>query len=114
LFPYSTLCRSVGEIGIHAPALLFTLAVSLFASLLVGCIPVLKYGRTQLSTGLRQGGRTLSQSRQQHRARNVLVIIQVAMALVLLICSGLMIRTFRALTKVDPGFFEPSQVQTFG
>ena len=103
----------VREIGIHTPALLFTLAISLFASLLVGCIPMFKYGRTQLSTGLRQGGRTLSQSRQQHRARNVLVIIQVAMALVLLICSGLMIRTFRALTKVDPGFFEPSQVQTF-
>jgi len=103
----------VREIGIHTPALLFTLAVSLFASLMVGCIPMLKYGRTQLSTGLRQGGRTLSQSRQQHRARNGLVIIQVAMALVLLICSGLMIRTFRALTKVDPGFFEPPRVQMF-
>ena len=103
----------VREIGIHTPALWFTLAISLFASLLVGCIPMLKYGRTQLSTGLRQGGRTLSQSREQHHARNGLVITQVAMAMVLLICSGLMIRTFRALTKVDPGFFEPSRVQMF-
>jgi predicted permease len=103
----------VSEIGIHTPALLFNLAVSLLAGLLVGSVPVLRYTRTQLSTGLREGGRTLSQSRQQHRARNVLVVVQVAMALVLLVCSGLMIRTFRALMRIDPGFSGPAQVQTF-
>ena len=68
---------------------------------------------SQLNTGLREGGRALSQSREQHRARNVLVVVQVALALVLLICSGLMIRTFRALMHVQPGFTAPDSVQTF-
>jgi predicted permease len=66
-----------------------------------------------LSTGLREGGRGQSQGRQQHRARNVLVVVQVALALVLLICSGLMVRTFIALTHVQPGFTSPAELQTF-
>src|SRR5207244_6044391 len=55
----------------------------------------------------------LSHSKEQHRARSVLVVVQVALALVLLICSGLMIRTFRALTNVNPGFSGPASLQTF-
>ena len=101
------------EIGIDMPVLLFTLAIALFSSLLFGSIPVFKYTGAHLNTGLREGGRTLSQSRQQHRARNTLIVVQVALALVLLICSGLMIRTFRALMHVPPGFSEPDAVQTF-
>ena len=104
----------LGEIGIDVPVLLFTLAVSLVASLLFGSIPVLKYAGAQAGTGLREGGRTLSQSRERHRARNTLVVVQVGLAFVLLICSGLMIRTFRALTHVNPGFVAPAEVQTFG
>jgi predicted permease len=101
------------EIGIDGTILLFTLGIAVLASVLFGSIPVLKHAGAHLSTGIREGGRALSQSRQQHRARNVLVVVQVSLALVLLICSGLMIRTFRALTNVDPGFAEPEQVQTF-
>jgi predicted permease len=101
------------EIGIDFRVLLFTLAISLFASLLVAAVPIFKYAGVTLNTGLRQGGRALSASREQHRARSVLVVVQVALALVLLICSGLMIRTFRALTKVNPGFSNIAQVQTF-
>jgi predicted permease len=81
--------------------------------LLFGSVPIFKYAGTQLNTGLREGGRALSASREQHRARNVLVVVQIALALVLLICSGLMIRTFRALMHVPPGFTGPDQVQTF-
>lgn len=92
--------------------LLFTLMVALLASLLFGCVPIFKYAGSRLGTGLREGGRSLSQSRERHRARSTLVIVQVALALVLLICSGLMIRTFRALTKVNPGFVAPAEVQT--
>ena len=103
----------LGEIGIDGPVLLFTLGVALVASLLFGFIPAFKYAGVHLGTGLRQGGRTLSQSRERHRARSVLVIVQVGLALVLLISSGLMIRTFRALTEVQPGFFRPAEVQTF-
>jgi len=101
------------EIGIDGPVLLFTFAVAILASVLFGCIPVFKYAGVRLNTGIREGGRALSQSREQHVVRSVLVVTQVALALVLLICSGLMIRTFRALTHVNPGFENPAQVQTF-
>ena len=103
----------IHEIGIDGPVLLFTFLVSLLASALFACIPILKYAGVRLSTGIREGGRALSQSREQHRARSALVVVQVALALVLLICSGLMIRTFRALTKVNPGFSGPAELQTF-
>lgn len=102
----------VAEIGIDAPVLLFAVAVSLFTGVLFGSVPVLKYAGTRLNTDLREGGRTLSQSRERHRARNTLVVVQVALALVLLIGSGLMIRTFRALVQVQPGFSDPARVQT--
>jgi predicted permease len=100
------------QISIDVPVLLFTLAVSLFAGLLFGIIPVLKYGSPQVAQALRSGGRTLSQSKDRHRTRNVLVIVEVALALVLLISSGLMIRTFEALRHVQPGFTQPEEVQT--
>jgi predicted permease len=103
----------IHDIGIDGPVLLFTAAISILTSLLFGAIPVFKYAGAQLSTGIREGGRALSQSREQHRARSVLVVVQVSLALVLLICSGLMIRTFRAMTKVDPGFSRAAELQTF-
>jgi predicted permease len=103
----------IDEIGIDLPVLLFTLVVSLLASLLFGSIPVLKYAGARAATGLREGGRTLSQSRERHRVRNTLVVVQVGLAFVLLICSGLMIRTFRALTHVNPGFVGPAEIQRF-
>ncbi len=100
------------EIGIDLQVLLFTLGLVLFVSLVIGLIPVLKYSGVRAHTGLREG-RTLSQSRERHRARKALVVVQVALALVLLICSGLMIRTFRALVRVDPGFADPAALETF-
>jgi predicted permease len=103
----------LADIGIDLPVLLFTLAISLFAALLFGSIPIFKYAGSHAGTGLREGGRALSQSRERHRARNILVTVQVALAFVLLICSGLMIRTFNALTHVNPGFANPETVQTF-
>jgi predicted permease len=103
----------IHEIGIDLPVLLFTLLLALFTSLLIGALPVFKYAGANATSGLREGGRALSQSRERHRARKALVVIQVALALVLLICSGLMIRTFRALTHVSPGFNSPESVQSF-
>ncbi|MGH9647442.1 MAG: ADOP family duplicated permease, partial [Bryobacteraceae bacterium] len=101
----------LAEIGIDPLVLVFTLGVSLFAGLLFGIIPVVKYAGPHLGTALRAGGRTLSQSRERHRARNTLVVVQVALALVLLIGSGLMIRTFQALRNVQPGFTHPEELQ---
>lgn len=103
----------IAEIGIDVPVLLFTLFISVFASLLFGAIPVFKYAGSQLGTGLREAGKGLSQTKERHRARSVLVVVQVALAIVLMISSGLMIRTFRALTHVQPGFWGPAEVQTF-
>ena len=68
------------EIGIDGPTLLFSLAASLVASLLFGSVPVLKYAGKHLGTGLRQGGRSMSEGRERHRSRNVLVVVQVALA----------------------------------
>jgi predicted permease len=101
------------EIGVDVPVLFFTLGVALFVSLVIGMIPVLKYSGVRDGTGLREGGSRLSQSRERQRARQGLVVIQVALALVLLICSGLMIRTFRALARVSPGFRDPATLQSF-
>ncbi len=101
------------EIGIDLPVILFTLGLAFFVSLVIGTIPALKYSGITASSGLRDGGRGLSQSRERHRARNALVIVQVALALVLLICSGLMIRTFRALVRTSPGFSDPNSLQSF-
>ena len=102
----------IHEVGIDGTVLLFTLLAALLASVLVGCVPIFKYAGARLTTGIREGGRGVSQSRQQHRARSALVVVQVALALVLLISSGLLFRTFRALTKVNPGFVRPSELQT--
>jgi predicted permease len=101
------------EIGMNPTVLLFTLALGVFVSIVIGLIPVLKYSGVKAGTGLREGGRSLSQSRERHRARKTLVVIQVALALVLLICSGLMIRTFVALAQVSPGFSDPKSLQAF-
>ena len=103
----------LNEIGIDAPVLLFTFGLALFVSLVIGLIPVIKYAGDGLHTGLREGGRALSQSRERHRARKALVVVQVALALLLLICSGLMIRTFQALMHVSPGITDPDSLQVF-
>ena len=100
------------EITIDPIVLLFTLAISLLAGILFGLIPVFKYAGPRLESALRQGGRTSSDGKERHRARSVLVVVQVSLALVLLISSGLMIRTVRALNLVQPGFTRPDQVLT--
>ncbi|HYK36256.1 ABC transporter permease [Alloacidobacterium sp.] len=102
----------VEDIGINLPVLAFAVLASLLASLLSGLIPIMRYSGASMGTGLREGGRSQSQGRERHRTRNTLVVVQVGLAFVLLICSGLMVRTFRALTHVDPGFAQPAQVQT--
>jgi putative ABC transport system permease protein len=100
------------EISIDPVVLVFTLTLSLFAGLLFGIIPVVKYAGPRLAASIRAGGRTLSASRERRSARDVLAVVQVALALVLLIGSGLMIRTFQALRRVDPGFTRPAELQT--
>jgi putative ABC transport system permease protein len=101
------------DISVDAPVLLFTLAISLVAGVLFGAIPIVKYAGPNVAGGLRGIGRTASASRERHRARNTLVVVQVALAMVLLVSAGLMIRTFQALRSIDPGFARPAELQLF-
>src|SRR5688572_26069690 len=102
----------VEEIGIDVPVLLFTAVISLVAGLLFGLLPVIKFATPHLAGALKEGGRLSSAGRQRHRARNTLVVAEIALAVVLLVASGLMIRTFQAMRKVDPGFTRPEEVLT--
>lgn len=100
------------DIAIDPIVLAFTIGISLVSSLLFGLIPVFKYARPRLWNVLGSSGRTLSESRDRHRTRGLLVVVQVALAVVLLVGSGLMIRTFRTLRSVDPGFAGGSEIET--
>ncbi len=102
----------VDDIGIDGRVLLFTVSVSLLSGVLFGLIAVLRFGTPSMAA-LKEGGRSAGDAPGRHRTRNVLVVGQVALALTLLIASGLMIRTFIAMRQVDPGFTRPEEVQTF-
>ena len=101
------------EITIDGTVLAFTLFVSLAAGLFFGLVPLFKYTRPNMAGALKEGGRTSSDGRERQRARAVLVVAQMALALILLVGSGLMIRSFQALRGVHPGFVDPGDVLTF-
>jgi predicted permease len=100
------------EIGLDPAVLAFTLVISVVAGLLFGLAPIVKYARPQLASALKEGGRGSSDGRARHRTRSALVAAQVALALVLIVSSGLMIRTFAAMRSVAPGFTDPDTVLT--
>ena len=100
------------QISVDSTALLFTFGISLVAGFALGAIPVLKHGGVRLTDSLRAGGRNASAGRERNIARNTLAIVQVGLALVLLIGSGLMIRTFQAIRRVHPGFSNSEELQT--
>ena len=102
----------IDEISINPVVLAFTVAISVLTGVLFGLIPVMRF-RTPSVAALQHGGRSATDAPGRHRGRNALVVSEIALALVLLIVSGLMIRTFIALHRVDPGFVRPKEVQTF-
>jgi predicted permease len=102
----------LAEISLDGWSLGFTLLLALFSGLLIGSIPAWKYARSRTSLTLEGSGRTISAGPERQRSRRMLVIAQVAMALVLMISALLMIRTFVALRNVDPGFSGADHVQT--
>lgn len=102
---------SVFEITIDRTVVGFALLVSLICGLLFGSLPALKHA-TPRPAVIHEDGRSQSLSRQRHRVRNTLVVAQVSLALMLLVASGLMIRTFESLRNVDPGFRDPGKIQT--
>jgi len=99
------------EISIDTHVLLFTMGISLLPGILFGLAPALKTSHPRLHETLKEGGRGSSGNRQ--RAQSVFVVLEMAMALILLIGAGLTIRSLAALWNVDPGF-RPDQILTFG
>ncbi len=100
------------QVSVDGVPLLFTLVVSMLAGFAFGAIPVLKQKGLRLAEALRGSGRNASASRERHYARNTLTVVQVALALVLLVGSGLMIRTFQSMRSVHPGFTGAESLQT--
>jgi predicted permease len=106
----------LAEISIDPLVLTFALAMSLLSALLFGLLPIVRHagarGAQALHGAARGDSRTLSQGRGQHRSQNTLVFVQVALAVVLLVAAGLMVRSFLALRSVQPGFADPDRIQT--
>jgi predicted permease len=98
------------EIGLHLPVLLFTIFISVLTGIMFGLLPAIRMSRTDISGGLKDSGRAIAGSRS--RMQSVLVMGEMAMALVLLVGAGLMCRTLMGLWKVDPGF-DPRNVSYF-
>jgi predicted permease len=101
------------DIGIGPRVVTFAFAVSLLCGALLCVLPIAKHAAPRVIDALRGAARSHSVGRETHRARNTLVVAQVALALMLLIASGLMIRSFVALRSVDAGVQDPQAVQTF-
>jgi putative ABC transport system permease protein len=102
-------------VRIDLTVLLAAIAVSALATFVFAFIPVLRFARpqTQLAESLHGGARGIAEGHEGNRVQHMLLVAQVALALVLLIGCGLMIRTFVTLRQLDPGFQDPSSVQTF-
>jgi predicted permease len=95
----------VAEIGLDLRVLSFTLAMGAGCAVFFGLFPLVRYRADNLGTQLRDGAAHGSTGgRGGHRLRNGLVVTQMALALVLLVGSGLMFRSFQALRATDPGF----------
>ena len=95
---------SLREIELNASVLGFTFAVSLVTGVLFGLVPALESANLNLSETLKEAGRSLAGGVRSHRLRGVLVIVEIALALVLLVGAGLLIRSFQRLQSVDTGF----------
>ena len=95
----------ISEVRIDARVLLFALAISITTAVVFGLLPALKSSKAQLFTTLKDAGtRGLTGRLSNHRLRNAMVIAEVSLALVLVTCAGLFVRSFVQLISVDPGF----------
>ena len=94
----------LAELGMDVPTVMFTIVVAVFVTAICSVIPALRIGRVQLQVALREGGRSGTAGKAQHRLRGTMVALQIALALVVLAGSGLLLRTFQRLHAVRPGF----------
>jgi predicted permease len=101
------------EISIDPIVLALAFAVSLVSGALLGVVPILRHAGPRFTTVLGSARRGATFSRDRQRSQHTLVTVQIALALVLLVSAGLMIRSFQALLRVEPGFAGPEHVQAF-
>jgi predicted permease len=100
------------EIAVNGPVLVFTAAVSLLCGLLSGLAPLLHGFGRRLDESLRGGAQNLGEQRRRRRLRQALVVVEVSLSLVLLIGSGLLLRSFERLANTSPGFNPQPLVST--
>jgi predicted permease len=108
---YNSKIPRAEEIGLNAPVLLFSLALSVATGVVFGLFPALHSASGDLNNALKEGGRSSTHGVAGNRLRGTLVISEVAIALVLLIGAGLLVRSFLRLEAIDPGF-NPHNVLT--
>jgi putative ABC transport system permease protein len=92
------------RVGIDARVLAFTLAVSVLTGMIFGIVPALQASKPDLNEALKEGTRGSTGGARRNRTRRLLVVSEIAMALMLLVCAGLMLRSFQQLQSFDPGF----------
>jgi putative ABC transport system permease protein len=92
------------SVGVSLPVLAFTLGLSLMTGIVFGLIPSLEATRFDLQDSLKEGGKNVGGTAGSHRVRSLFVVTQVALALVLLVGAGLLLKSFNRLQSVDPGF----------
>jgi putative ABC transport system permease protein len=102
-FSFKSLSELRGEIRVDRVVLLFTLAVSILTGLIFGLAPGWQAAKTDVNESLKEGGRA-GGGAGSRRARQGLVVVEIAMALVLLVGAGLLINSFARLLRVDPGY----------
>jgi len=99
------------DIHMDLGVLAFTAAISLASGVLFGLVPAVQISRTDLTSTLRDEGRGASGGRRRNAARQTLVVSQIALSMILLVGSGLLMRSFMRLQTVSPGF-DPRNILT--
>lgn len=107
------LLPGVTAVDVDLRVALFTSAIALVAGFSLALVPALRLARSSFVRTLHRGAGMMTDGPQPQRVRHTLVVIQVALAVLLLVGSGLMARTFTALRDVPPGFEDPGSIQTF-
>jgi len=103
----------ITESGLNLQVLMFTAGVAVFTSVLFGLVPALQAAKPQLATALKEGGRSETETRARSRLRSTLIVTETALAMVLLVGAGLLLRSLVGLGRVDPGFAK-DHVISFG
>lgn len=99
------------NVAVNLPVLGFTLGLTLLTGIIFGLVPALEAARFDLTESLKEGGKNIGGGARSQRLRNLLVVTQVALALVLLVGAGLLMKSFNRLQSVEPGF-EPDNLLT--